>query len=114
MTLSPSTPLIKGDGTIELAFTVDTTVSFAGASITWGLRQNSPTGTLTLTKSATITDADAKTFSVYLTKSDTDALDGVYYHDAVIVDASDNEITVRNTDGSAGRIEFIDRVTELA
>jgi uncharacterized protein (UPF0333 family) len=113
MTLNLESPIVTGDGQIELAFTVDTDVNLTAASVYMSLRRKSESGPVALTKTGTITDDDAKEFSVFLSKAETEDLSGVYYFDAVIVDASNNQITVRNADGSAGRVEFTKRVTVL-
>lgn len=111
MTLNLDEPIIAGDGTIELSFKAETDANLVGATVKFSLRRRSVTGPVVLSKTGTITDDAEKEFSFFLTKSDTADLSGVYFHDAVIIDASGNEITLRNSDGTAGRIEFSKRVT---
>lgn len=111
MTLNVVKPIIKGDGTIELVFTVTTDVNFTGATVKWSARNYEPPNAVVLSKTGTIVSIPLKQFSIALTKSDTAALEGLYYHDATIIDAGNNEITVRNDDGSPGILEFQERIT---
>ena len=88
----------------ELFFDVnpDDGVSFVGANITWyvyGQAFGIPDKTTVLINKSvdhggiTITDPDLLKFTVTLDPSDTDNLDGNYYHEATIYDRSGDVVT---------------------